>query len=450
MRIIYLVFFLVCSNFTYAQQNSLITLSKVDISTKIFSEYNFISIDNELFYVSDRATTNFKKVTDTKNNNLNQIYSRTHRKDKFSTPKVLDVDFYNHIGSFSINQQRNFILFTGRQTDTSSTFGIFQTEKTKNGWSKPGLIFENLQEFNFLDPYLTVSGDTLYFSSDMADGRGGLDLFQATGSKGNWENITNLGDAVNTKDNERYPTYTGGSLYFASNRPSGIGGYDIYVNTLLDGSLSNTLLLSPPLNSLADDFFVNVKSNSLFFSSNRDGSDDVFELKTNFPEFDCIPVEPLIRCYEFSDEFSDVKDSLTYAYKWLMGDGVEYDGVIAEHCFQDTGLYIVELKVFEILTKKIISIESSFEMKIEDPIQLELNIPEKIESGQLIEFNVTDDVFADSSVYYWDFGDGNYARGESIMHKYLQKGIFQISVGRIFFQGEEELHICTSKEININ
>jgi len=447
MRINYLVFFLVFSCFGHAQQNTLITLNKVDISTKTFSEYNFISLEKAVLFVSDCATTNFKKVTDTKNNNLNQIYSSTQRKDKFSKPKILDVDFYNHIGSFSVNQEGNFILFTGRQTNTALTFGIFQTEKTKTGWSKPVLVFQNLEQFNFLDPYLTASGDTLYFSSDMTGGRGGLDLFQAIGSKGNWENISNLGDAVNTKWNERYPTYTNGLLYFASNRDEGIGGYDIYLNSYSDGRLSNTILLSPPVNSIADDFFVNVKSNSLFFSSNRDGSDDVYELKTNFPEFDCIPSEPLVRCYEFSDEFSDVKDSLIYAYKWLMGDGAEYDGVIAEHCFQDTGIYLVELKVIEILTKKIISIESSIEMEIEDPIQLELNIPEKIEVGQSLEFNVTDDMFADSSVYYWDFGDGNYALGEAVIHKYLQKGIFKISVGRIFFQGEEELRICTSKEI---
>jgi len=95
-----------------------------------------------------------------------------------------------------------------------------------------------------------------------------------------------LGDRLNTRWNEGTPFFSQDKkkLYFASDRPGGIGGMDIYVCDRLDFSFKNwsePKLLSRPVNSEADDShpYVAIDENSILFTSTRDGSSDIFFAK---------------------------------------------------------------------------------------------------------------------------------------------------------------------------
>lgn len=450
MRSFCFLLFLILGCFLHAQETPLLSFQKVNVSTKYFSEYNFITTKNGAFFVSDYATVTSKKVVDNENNNLSSIYFCPKRKKKYGNPKLVDIDFHNHIGSFYVNPDGDNILFTGRQTETATTFGIFKTEKIRGLWTKPVLIIKNMEQFNFVDPFVSAGGDTLYFSSDMPGGKGGLDLYLAKDFTSEWIRYENLGNSINSEKNERYPAIYNSTFYFSSNRENGIGGFDIYSTAFVGGKFEKNSLFSPPINSSEDDFIVDFEGNSMFFSSNRDGSDDIYELTTNFPNFECIPFEPLSRCYEFNDEFSRLQDTVQYTYLWTMGDGTEYSEIAVDHCFKNAGLFVVKLKITDSNTKDLISNETSYELEIIDPVQLELVIPDEISAGNTVEFNVSDELKVDSSIYYWDFGDGNFTRGETVSHKYPKNGIYQISVGRVYFIQGKEYRICTSKEVIIN
>ena len=73
-----------------------------------------------------------------------------------------------------------------------------------------------------------------------------------------------------------FPTYYNGSLYFSSNGHPGLGGLDIFK---LERNNKGGLLVKNmgyPINSAKDDLGFSINKNTGFFSSNRNGSDDIY------------------------------------------------------------------------------------------------------------------------------------------------------------------------------
>jgi len=91
-------------------------------------------------------------------------------------------------------------------------------------------------------PCLSRSGDTLFFASNRPGGLGGTDLFFSTkDKKGNWLSARNLGPMINTLNDEMspflHPEYD--VLYFSSTGEIvNFGGFDIFKSYLIDGKFS--------------------------------------------------------------------------------------------------------------------------------------------------------------------------------------------------------------------
>lgn len=118
---------------------------------------------------------------------------------------------------------------------------------------------------------------------------GDKDLYLSIkGYKGVYSTPKHLGNVLNTKYREATPFFSQDKkkLYFASNRPGGFGGTDIYVSERLDFSFKNwsePKLIGRPVNSEFDDShpYVQVDENSILFTSNREGTSDIFYGKLN-------------------------------------------------------------------------------------------------------------------------------------------------------------------------
>jgi len=84
-------------------------------------------------------------------------------------------------------------------------------------------------------PNISSDGLTLIFTSSRVGGHGGLDLYMSTrASLGDpWGAPTNMGNILNTASGEAGPSISddGLSLYFHSDRASGLGSADLYVST---------------------------------------------------------------------------------------------------------------------------------------------------------------------------------------------------------------------------
>ena len=98
-----------------------------------------------------------------------------------------------------------------------------------------------------------------------------------------WSAPENLGSAINSPSNEQNATLSkdGLSLYFSSNRLTGVpGALDIWVSRRAseNSPWEPAAILGSPANSSSADFAPNlsIDGHLLFFSSNRDGNNDIY------------------------------------------------------------------------------------------------------------------------------------------------------------------------------
>jgi ankyrin repeat protein len=135
-------------------------------------------------------------------------------------------------------------------------------------------------DYNSVDMFMSRDGQRLHFCSNRAlDGKGAAkqdtDIWVATRAANSWSEPVNLGDAVNSSENDYYPTFTTkGDLYFSSPRAGGVGGNDIYRSRQADGTLGRAENLGPPINTDKWEFdpFIAPDESYIIFASNRPGS----------------------------------------------------------------------------------------------------------------------------------------------------------------------------------
>jgi hypothetical protein len=79
-----------------------------------------------------------------------------------------------------------------------------------------------------------IFGNTMIFTSNRPGGMGGFDLYYSLQKNGIWSSPVNFGPSINTSSDEyrpsvgHHPDFTNDFLMFSSNRPGGKGGFDIY------------------------------------------------------------------------------------------------------------------------------------------------------------------------------------------------------------------------------
>ncbi|MGD9492265.1 MAG: OmpA family protein [Bacteroidales bacterium] len=124
-------------------------------------------------------------------------------------------------------------------------------------------------------PSISSDGKTLYFISDRPGGIGGYDIYTSTRDEsGSWSAPQNMGKIVNSEGNEKSPFIHTDSqtLYFSSEGRPGMGGYDIYYARMDDnGTWQKPVNIGYPINSKYDDvgFFVSTDGKYGYFGSNN-------------------------------------------------------------------------------------------------------------------------------------------------------------------------------------
>ena len=161
---------------------------------------------------------------------------------------------------------------------------VSRRESTDAPWEPPeNLAILNSASNDSLSVFNT-SGNIMYFQSDRP-GCGGQDLWTSRAKPGGdaWTAPVNMGCVVNTSSNETAPAFYANddlglsTIYFGSNRPGGIGDFDIYETTTMDQDLESAFwgpgVLVPELSSPGRDTrtFVRKDGREIFITTNRTG-----------------------------------------------------------------------------------------------------------------------------------------------------------------------------------
>jgi peptidoglycan-associated lipoprotein len=156
---------------------------------------------------------------------------------------------------------------------------IWMSERRGRSWGAPVRV--TLQEHDSISvghPCPTADGNGLIFASDRPGGHGGMDLWYTEYDRrsDSWSDPINLGDEINTPGDELFPTFgLNGDLFFSSNGHKGLGGLDIFRAEQQGANMRwrNPTNMGTPINSDADDFhFTEVDKRRGYFTSNRRGS----------------------------------------------------------------------------------------------------------------------------------------------------------------------------------
>ena len=162
---------------------------------------------------------------------------------------------------------------------------IYETHLENDKWTRPAPLNDliNHPEAESKQPAISPGGDTLYFASNRAGGYGGFDLWMCIkGGDNGWGSPVNAGRMINTKANDLAPSLTDvpSALFFASEGHPGYGGYDLFVAKTTSAGDTVVYNLNFPFNSVKDDCFITFSGQEIFWSSNRDGGKGGFDIYT--------------------------------------------------------------------------------------------------------------------------------------------------------------------------
>ena len=211
-------------------------------------------------------------------------------------------DAHTGNGAFSGDGKRFYYTECRPNDSLVMVCEIFVSEFESGEWQNGKEVTE-VNDANYTSSHPAIGEykgkEILYFSSNRAGGRGGMDLWyvEVQGKGKTYTNPLNLGTKINTTGDEITPFYNDeqGLLYFSSNGQINIGGLDIYKSAGGMKAFDAPENMGYPFNSSVDDFYysTNKSGKKGFFVSNRKGGfsvkgetccDDIYAYKYP-PEF---------------------------------------------------------------------------------------------------------------------------------------------------------------------
>lgn len=139
---------------------------------------------------------------------------------------------------------------------------------------------------SFYYPFFDSTTGKLYFAANFDEGYGGTDIYYVYTNNGQiMSEPINLGPRINSPGNEIAPFIHDGSMYFSSDIFYGLGGMDVYKSNIQgDQTFSIPVNIGKGINSKDDDFGLIIRNDEKkgllgFFASNRpggQGGDDVY------------------------------------------------------------------------------------------------------------------------------------------------------------------------------
>jgi outer membrane protein OmpA-like peptidoglycan-associated protein len=224
---------------TWKQEGSAYTVKREAFFNSRRSEYSpMLGGDewNQLFFTSTRNQSkgdDLSGITGTKNADI--FVSQKDDKGKWQHPEAIDSEL-NTEGeegacSFTPDGRTMYLTLCKTDPDYPRYATIATSNRSDAAWSKATelkLTHDTLSAY--AHPAISPDGEWLYFTSNMPGGLGGYDIWRVRLTTSGPGGVENLGAPINTPGDEMFPTFRpNGDLYFSSNGHEGMGGLDIYI-----------------------------------------------------------------------------------------------------------------------------------------------------------------------------------------------------------------------------
>ncbi|MEM9887898.1 MAG: carboxypeptidase regulatory-like domain-containing protein [Bacteroidota bacterium] len=191
---------------------------------------------------------------------------------------------YTADGRTVVITHNNFIDGTRHISSSGMKLDLYTSEAGFDGnWREEEEFPWNSSNFSTGFAHITGDGNSMYFASDRPGGLGGFDIYVSYRTGGSWSTPENLGPNINTAGDEITPYFDGRTLYFSSNWHNGYGGYDIFRSEGNNQQWGLARNMGMGINSARDDygFIFDGIRNEGYFASNREGStggEDIFKI----------------------------------------------------------------------------------------------------------------------------------------------------------------------------
>lgn len=204
-------------------------------------------------------------------------------------------------GAHALSPDGNYLIFSSdNRQDGLGSSDLYLSFKQNGQWTRPtnmGPAFNNAAWDG--QPCFGLDGLTLFYASARPGGMGGRDIWYVYQlSAGKWSNPVNAGPAINTAEDEESPFvhYDGQTMYFMRNSKEGLGGYDLFIARKgIDGKWQKAENMGSPINTGADEGALTVHPNgktAIITRMTEDARNDLFEFE--LPEkFRSAPLQSL-------------------------------------------------------------------------------------------------------------------------------------------------------------
>ncbi len=197
------------------------------------------------------------------------------------TPPVI-TGVRSNIGSVGLSPDgQKLLIYMGTTTNTGD---IHACQLQGDKWGAPTKLGKEVNsQFEENSASFTPDEKVVYFSSNRPGGQGGMDIWRVEKQiDGVWGAPVNLGPSVNTKHDEQAPFIHPDkkTLFFTSNGPNSMGGYDIFKTILDKVQWSVPVNMGSPVNTPFNDkyFALSADGKKGYFSSDRPGGKGGFDI----------------------------------------------------------------------------------------------------------------------------------------------------------------------------
>jgi len=192
-----------------------------------------------------------------------------------------------YMAGISLSNERIFVQLQGYEGYQDLISSDRKAKSFQNKVAMKSNVNSKYAEFGACE---TINSDTLFFSSGRDGGYGGMDIFYSLKlPTGEWGEARNLGEKINTPYDEDFPVLSkyGTKLYFTSNRPESMGGYDIF-ESKINGNreFSTPKNIGYPLNDVFDNKTIAYSDNERYayvsaIKSDSYGFTDLYQVVFN-------------------------------------------------------------------------------------------------------------------------------------------------------------------------